>query len=167
MTEADTRVQELARVHHRPLVRTMALICGSVAEAEDAVQDAFLALWQAECRGEAVHSPRAWLTTASLNRLRSGWRRRVRHGQYLEGLAGEPAGGDDRHDLADSMALRAALAALPMRQREAAVLFYLLDLTVDAAAAAMGTSSGMVKNALFRARQTIAISLDETKEVQR
>lgn len=106
-TEADARVQDLARVHHRPLVRAMALICGSVAEAEDAVQEVFLALWQAQCRGEAIISPRAWLTTASTNRLRSGWRRRARQDKYLDNLALEPAGPDAGADLADAMALRA------------------------------------------------------------
>ena len=166
-TDADARVQDLARLHHGPLVRAMALICGSVAEAEDAVQDAFLALWQAECRGEAISSPRAWLTTASMNRLRSGWRRRVRQDKYLDNLALEPAGPDIGPDLAAAMALRATLATLPTRQREATVLYYLFDLSVDAVAAAMGTSPGMVKNALFRARRTMATSLGEPKEVSR
>lgn len=86
---------------------------------------------------------------------------------YLDKLALEPVGPDDGPDLADAMALRAALATLPTRQREAAVLYYLCDLAVDAVAAAMGTSPGMVKNALFRARRAIAISLGATEEVSR
>lgn len=114
-----------------------------------------------------MSSPRAWLTTASMNRLRSGWRRKVRHDKYLEGIGRAPVGRDEGADLADAMALHAALATLPTRQREAAVLYYLLDLSVDAAAVAMGASPGMVKNALFRARQTIAISLGDMRELPR
>jgi RNA polymerase sigma-70 factor (ECF subfamily) len=145
----------------------MALVCGNVADAEDAVQDAFVALWQALDRGESVISPKAWLTTASLNRLRTGWRRKLRHTKYLEELNFETSRRPAEPDLADAIAVRANLAKLPMRQRQAAVLYYLFDLSVEEAGMAMGSSPGMVKNALFRARQTLADSLDEPKEGRR
>ena len=75
-------------------------------------------------------------------------------------------GGQSRghSDLADAFALREELAKLPTRQRQATILFYFLDLSIEDAAVAMGTSAGMVKNALFRARQTMAEALGEPAE---
>lgn len=157
-------VQETARLHHRDLVRAMALVCGDVSDSEDAVQEAFLALWQALRRGETVHSPRSWLVTASMNRLRSGWRRTIVRARYLERAARAHDTRDGEADQADAMTLHGELAKLPTRQRQAAVLFYFLDLSVEDTAIAMGTSAGMVKNALFRARRTMAAALGEPVE---
>lgn len=162
--DVEAFVQETARLHHRDLVRAMALVCGDVSDAEDAVQDAFLALWQTLRRGEIVASPRSWLVTASMNRLRSGWRRTIVRAGYLEGAARIHATRDGEADQADAMTLREELAKLPARQRQATVLFYFLDLSVEDTANAMGTSTGMVKNALFRARRTVAAALGEPVE---
>lgn len=162
--EVEVLVREVAVVHHRPLVRAMALVCGDVSDAEDAVQEAFVALWQALSRGEVVTSPRAWLTTASINRLRSGWRRGMVRTRYLGSLAMISDTSRGHGDVADAVALRQELAKLPTRQRQATILFYFLDLSIEDAAVAMDTSAGMVKNALFRARQTMAEALGEPAE---
>lgn len=81
--EVEGLMREVAVVHHRPLVRAMALVCGDVSDGEDAVQEAFVSLWQALSRGEVIASPRSWLTTASMNRVRSGWRRGMVRTRYL------------------------------------------------------------------------------------
>lgn len=162
--EVEGLVREVAVVHHRPLVRAMALVCGDVSDAEDAVQEAFASLWQALSRGEVVTSPRAWLTTASMNRLRSGWRQGIVRASYLGSLAVITDASSGHGDVADAVALRHELAKLPTRQRQATILFYFLDLSIEDAAVAMGTSAGMVKNALFRARQTMAAALGEPAE---
>lgn len=164
--DVDACVQELARAHHCRLVAAMALVCGDVSEAEDAVQDAFVALWQTLRAGKLVTSPRSWLMTVSMNRLRSGWRRQAVQARYLSGLTPEARQRHVDPDLADAIVLHGALAMLPLRQRQAAVLYYLLDLSVAEAAAVMGTSAGMVKNALFRARRKMAASLGETDDGQ-
>lgn len=162
--EVEGLVREIAVVHHRPLVRAMALVCGDVADAEDAVQEAFVSLWQALSGGEVIASPRSWLTTASMNRLRSGWRRGMVRTKHLASVTMVGAESRGQGDLADALALREELAKLPTRQRQATILFYFLDLSVEDAAVAMGTSAGMVKNALFRARQTMAEALAEPAE---
>jgi RNA polymerase sigma-70 factor (ECF subfamily) len=63
----------------------------------------------------------------------------------------------DRAD--DAIVLQSAVAKLPDRQRQAVVLYYLVDLSVEDTAAAMRASVGMVKNALFRARRNLAAAL--------
>jgi RNA polymerase sigma factor (sigma-70 family) len=52
-----------------------------------------------------------------------------------------------------------ALAALPRRQREAAVLRYYLQLSTREVASALELDEGTVKNTLFRARVALAQAL--------
>ena len=61
-------------------LRTAAWSCrcmlagGDVAEAEDAVQDAFVAALRKQRELRRVANPEAWVRTAALNRLRNTWR---------------------------------------------------------------------------------------------
>lgn len=48
------------------------------------------------------------------------------------------------------------MRALPVRQREVVILYYLLDLPVAEVAEWLGLSAGGVKHALFRARRSLA-----------
>ncbi len=61
-----------------------------------------------------------------------------------------------------------ALRRLPHRQREVAVLHYLMDLPVADIAALVGLSEGGVKNALFHARHALAtaLSVGQSEEVK-
>jgi RNA polymerase sigma-70 factor (ECF subfamily) len=56
-------------------------------------------------------------------------------------------------------ALLTAVRRLPHRQRVSVLLVYYLDLSLGEAAEVMDVSTGTVKNALFRARQTLATQL--------
>ena len=55
----------------------------------------------------------------------------------------------------------AALRKLPRRQREAVVLRYYLDLSVEETAQAMGVSRGTVKSATHRALAAVGRTLKE------
>jgi len=57
------------------------------------------------------------------------------------------------------VALFAALRALPDKQRQATVLFYVADLPITEIAEAMAASVGTVKSWLHRARTTLAREL--------
>ena len=84
------------------------------------------------------------MTTAlNLCRKEHRYRNRVRSGDVPE-----------RTDVLSSaaMELREALLRLPLRQREATVLFYVGDLAVHAIAEFMGISDGAVKSHLSQAR---------------
>ena len=78
---------------------------------------------------------------------------------------------DDRSDApaasGDAHAVREALRALPRRQREVTVLRYYLGLDVREIAAHLGIADGTVKAMLFRARQSLAVLLEEPEEVHR
>jgi RNA polymerase sigma-70 factor (ECF subfamily) len=60
----------------------------------------------------------------------------------------------------DGLAVAAALATLPRRQRQVVVLHYLLDLPVGEVARQLAVPVGTVKSRLARARSALAAQLD-------
>ena len=111
-------------------------------QAEDAVQDAALGALSA-CAAQAPDDPLAYLARAACNRARDGLRaRKTRAEVPLDSAAGLAAAAADperavaaRQDL---QRLEAALAALPVRQREALLLHRLDGLSHEAVAARLG-----------------------------
>ena len=121
--------------------------------ATDATQEAFaraFARWRRLSRQEWAG---AWVTTTALNVLRRRYREAARSRIPWDEKASYDAYG--RVDL-----LR-ALRALPVRQREAAVLFYVADLPLHAVAEAMKISDGAVKSHLARAREALRPNLED------
>ena len=134
---------------------------GDQAEAQDIVQDAFLALYR---RWGTLASPDAalgYLRTSVLNSCRTALKRRSRPASYT--------GIQEHLESAEALAIqteeqRAVIAAvrrLPARQREAVVLRYYLDMTEDQAAQAMRVSRGTVKSATSRAIAAVGRMLQE------
>jgi RNA polymerase sigma-70 factor, ECF subfamily len=121
--------------------------------AMDATQEAFaraFARWRRLNRKEWAGG---WVTTTALNVLR----RRFRDVARSRVLAEERTS----HYPHERVDLLRALRDLPLRQREAAVLFYVADLPLHAVAEAMGVSDGAVKSHLARAREGLRASLEE------
>jgi RNA polymerase sigma-70 factor (ECF subfamily) len=80
---------------YRPLLFAIAYrMLGSVADAEDAVQETYLRWHRARGSGEQIHSPKAWLTTVlsrvCLDQLGSA---RVKREQYIGPWLPEPLAG--------------------------------------------------------------------------
>jgi RNA polymerase sigma-70 factor (ECF subfamily) len=158
----DDRLRSFVDGEYRQVVATVELVCGSLATAEDAVQEALARAWEREERGETIDRLPAWITTVALNLARSQmrrWRvdRRVR--VQLVPLAG--AALDAPGASAEAHAVREALRALPRRQREVTVLRYYQGLDVAEIAEWLGIGQGTVKAMLFRARQSLATALRE------
>jgi RNA polymerase sigma-70 factor (ECF subfamily) len=65
------------------------------------------------------------------------------------------------------LAIRDALADLPDAQRRAVVLHYLVGLPVAEVAELCRVREGTVRTWLYRARHTLAASLDDFREVPR
>jgi RNA polymerase sigma-70 factor (ECF subfamily) len=166
LIEADIR--EFLVTGYPRLVAGLALMAGSRAAAEDAVQEAVARAWERSQRGESIDSLPAWVTRAAVNLSHSRWRRSRVEQRGRERIGASAVGAadpDDRPD--DRMDVRRALAALPRRQREATVLRYYLGLDVAEIAAALGVTEGTAKTTLFRARQALAAALgDHDEEAQ-
>jgi RNA polymerase sigma-70 factor (ECF subfamily) len=158
----DDRIREFVDGEYTKVVATVALVCGSVATAEDAVQEALARAWERLDRGDHIDRLPAWVTTVALNLARSQMRRwrserraRDRLGPLHDDLSNAPAASGDAH------AVREALAALPRRQREVTVLRYYLGLDVREIAEHLDIAEGTVKAMLFRARQSLAVALGD------
>jgi RNA polymerase sigma factor (sigma-70 family) len=138
-------------------VNAVALACGSYPLAEDAVQEALVRAWIRSERGERPGSLSAWVAAVALNHARSGWRRAMvdrRAQRRLGERTGTiPAPTEDHVEVAR------ALAGLPRREREVAVLRYLLGLDTKETAAALSIGEGTVKSSLSRARAHLAEAL--------
>ena len=161
-TAAEERIEEFVSGEYRQVVATVELVCGSLAGAEDAVQEALARAWEHEARGYDIRSLPAWVTTVALNLARSQLRRRGTERRAQARLAPLQRSVPDMPAAeGDAVAVRAALAALPRRQREVTVLHYYLDHSVAEIATALGISPGTVKSTLFRARAALAAALGD------
>ncbi len=129
--------------HEDHLYRTALAILGSVQEAEDAVQDAFLAYWQKAPAN--VDVPGAYLTRVLVNncrsRLRAPWRRR--EVPLWEDLPA--AGPEERAEIEE-------LWQLSPEDRAVIHLFYYEELSTKEIAAVMKCREGTVRSRLTRAR---------------
>ncbi len=184
---AAAAVTTLYAEHALGLVRLAVVLTGDRGAAEDIVQDAFLGLYRRWDSLADTTAPLAYLRVSVVNGCRTALRRRSRlwlgaTADIAESVteaaeAGGPAGygggaGYGRAPLAESAearallgdeqrAVAAALRKLPRRQREALVLRYYLDLSVEATAQAMGVSQGTVKSATHRALAVVGRTLRE------
>ena len=151
----EVELREFLRERYPRLVGAVALVTGDAASAEDAIQEAIVRAWERTERGEQIVALDRWVTTVALNLSRSRLRRlRVERLARPKLVAAPPVQpGGDRVDIAR------ALAELPRRQREVAVLRYVLDLSTQEIAKQMRTSEGTVKSQLFKARAHLADAL--------
>lgn len=172
MTAADADADPLAAFEqHRRLLFTVAYqMLGSVADAEDVVQDAWLR-WSATDRAD-VADPRAYLvritSRLALDRLGSARSRRESYvGPWLpEPLltGGTPVAGaapppdpDDAAALGDqvSLALLVVLETLSPTERAVFVLREVFGLPVVEVAAILGRSEAAVRQTAHRAREHV------------
>ena len=164
-------------------------ILGSVADAEDMVQETLLAAWQGLSRYEGRASLRAWLyriaTNRCLNALRDSSRRPQRQpprppfnppepsregepvwldpipDDLLDGIADRAQEPSAQYETKETYALAfvAALQHLPPRQRSALLLRDALGFSSAEVADMLDASEASVNSALQRARATIAARL--------
>jgi RNA polymerase sigma-70 factor (ECF subfamily) len=160
IAEERDAVERLVRTEYVRMVRAVALSCGSLPMAEDAVQEAFARAWQRAGRGGTFDHAAGWVVTVALNLTRSRFRRERRE-VPLHVQRGESS---PEHDPA-LIDLSRAVDALPRRQREVVVLHYYLGYEVRLIAQLLRVSDGNVKNALHRARASLAGALRIDEEV--
>jgi RNA polymerase sigma-70 factor, ECF subfamily len=122
------------------------------------VQEALVRAWMRSERGEAIASLPAWVAAVALNQTRSGWRRAMAERRARRRLP-ERSGSAAAVASEDHVDVTRALEALPRRQREVAVLRYLLEMNTAEVAAALGITQGTVKSSLARARAHLVEAL--------
>jgi RNA polymerase sigma-70 factor (TIGR02957 family) len=137
---------------------------GSVAEAEDVVQEALLRVHRAHEQGETIASPRAYaatiVTRLAIDELRSARARRETYaGEWLpEPILSDPSQDPARHaELAASLSLAflLLLERLSPEQRAVLVLRDAFDYGYDEIAAIVGKSEPAVRQLAARARRHV------------
>lgn len=168
-TAVDAGFAEFYRGAYARIVTLVAVLLGDKDEAQDVAQDAFaraLGRWPQLQRYDV---PEAWVRKVAF-RLAIDAGRRTRRQRLLSArLAGagfgetpdaaSPGDGLEHSDVA------AALAGLPMAQREVVVLHYLADLPVEQIARDFGVPSGTVKSRLAAGRRRLEAALKDGVEV--
>jgi RNA polymerase sigma-70 factor (TIGR02957 family) len=157
---------EMGAAGYRPLLFSIAYgMTGSVGDAEDIVQDAFLGLTRARQAGTTIADPKAYLTTAvtrlGINYLRSA---RVRRETYVGDWLPEPVvvpadgpGPAEHAELADSlsMAFLVLLEALSPVERAVFMLREVFGYGYPEVARITGKTEVNCRQIFARARQRI------------
>ena len=154
-SEAFSRLVER---HQQALRAFLRRACGNWAQADDLAQETFLAAWSRIERLKAGASVRAWLggigNNKHLRALLSGSRARAREASYEA----------DREvaceaNVADRMALEAAMSDLPAEQRACVALCLAADFSHAEASEALSLPLGTVKSHVTRGRARLLQAL--------
>lgn len=142
---------------HLPRIHALAVrLLGNAADADEVAQDVFVRVWEHAARWRPQGARfTTWLHQVALNASRDRLRRR-RETLPLDAL--DPVAQDatpEQRLQQDTVAarVRAALAMLPERQREALVLCHFQELPQAEAAAVLGVSVDALESLLARGRR--------------
>jgi len=170
----DEALTLLVRAYHDRVYRFGQRVCRDDFDADDAVQEAFVALAR---RPDVVRHGGAlsWLMTSVRNACLRLLRPFLRERRSL----GKPVGGTEevvsplpnpqqaleRWELAQSV--HAAIAALPRPYREVVVMRDLEGLSGEETCQALGLEPAAMKTRLHRARQQLRELMEQSKPVKR
>jgi RNA polymerase sigma-70 factor, ECF subfamily len=150
--------EELVR-RHRSRVYTLALrICRNPDDAEDALQETFIAAYRALPRFDRRARVSTWLYRIATNKCYDALARR----RPAADASALPESADPHDPFARSergRQLTRALDALPPQFREAALLCDVCGLTPAEAGEVIGVPEGTMKSRSFRARALLAVAL--------
>ena len=143
----DSRLDPFCHREHRRLVGMLGLYCRDVDLAEELAQEALVRLCRHWSKLSTEEDASRWLTRVAFNLAKSSFRttavrRRIldHYGHTLTATATAPEVG------ARELAVRAAVAGLPDRQRQVIILRYFSDLSIAETALVMQCPSGTVKS---------------------
>jgi RNA polymerase sigma-70 factor, ECF subfamily len=153
--------EELVR-RHRGRVYALALrICRNADDAEDALQETFIAAYRALPRFDRRARVSTWLYRIAANKCYDVLAKR----RPTADAAALPEPADPHDPFARSRSrelLAQALDGLPEQFREAALLCDVCGLTPAEAGEALGVPEGTMKSRSFRARGLLALALRES-----
>jgi RNA polymerase sigma-70 factor (ECF subfamily) len=144
------------------LVGQLYAVTGDLADAEDAVQEAFARAMIRWSRIRDYDLPEAWVRRVAVNLARQGFRRTRRRLRLLVRLAPPPP---DPGPTVDGLVLAAALRSLPPAQRQVLALHHAAGLSVREIADQLGVPVGTAKARLSRGRAALAALLVDPQEV--
>ena len=157
----DARLRDALEQHHAMSYGWALSCCSSnPTDAEDILQTVYQKILEGRARYDGRAAFKTWLfavirNTAASERRRN-WIRFLRLGSYQKEHEKDCKQADDGEGLQDAERIelfRAMLVKLPRRQQEVLHLVFYQDLTVEAAAKAMGVSLGSARTHYDRAKK--------------
>lgn len=165
MTDEPEGFREFVVARSPALLRTAWMLTGDAAAAEDLLQTALARTWP-HWQRVAGGAPEAYVRKAMV-RTHASWLLRKWSGEtptmeprHSAVLGNEQARVDDR------MMLMEALGSLPIRQRQAVVLRYFDDLSVESVAEIMGSSTGTVKSQCSKGLSKLRDAFVKVEEIE-
>ncbi len=151
----------LARCHQAHLLRVTARLVPTPEDAEDIVQDALVAAWEQLGRFRGDSSLRTWLTRIALHKAMKLMRRRGVEDTFASTPPGPPA---PDPELAEVLAVRAAVAHLPLKLRAPVVLRFWEGMSGAEIAQVLGWRQGTVWTRLYHGIELLRRDLTEEDE---
>jgi RNA polymerase sigma-70 factor, ECF subfamily len=142
----------------RTLFRRLCAVTGNSSEAEEIMQDAFLALWERWDRVGSLQDPTGYLYRTAMNVFRRRSRRAALAFRRALSLAPDPVPFAEIDEQQDAVA---ALSELTPRQRAALVLTDVMDYSSEEAGRALGVTAGTVRGLASRARENLRRQVGE------
>lgn len=146
----------------------IARIVLNASEAEELAQETFVRVWQQRGKFRAGAAVRPWVFSIAINLARNRlrwWRRRPTvelhewGGTAGQGSREQGAGAERLEAQERAVAVREAIAALPVELREAIVLFEYEQMSHAEIAAAVGATPKAVETRIYRARERLRAAL--------
>lgn len=147
--------EAFCHAQHSRLVRTLTLYCGNQEIARELAQEALMRAFAHWRKVRRLDSPGAWLNRVAINLANSHFRRKAAERRANQTVASRGEGVHHDADSSVSITLRAAVAALPARQRAALVLRYFADLSIHQTADLLSCEAGTVKKLTARAIENL------------
>ena len=147
-----------------PVKGLVARLVFNAREAEELAQETFVRVWQQREKFRAGAEFRPWVFSIAVNLARNRlrwWRRRpeVALEEWLPAADGERPAANQLEIAERAVAVRDAIAALPVELREAIVLFEYEEMSQAEIAMAVGTTVKAVETRIYRAREKLRVAL--------
>jgi len=159
VTSSGSDFEAFFEAEHERLLRALFVVTGSAEEADELMQDAFVAMWERWDRVGGMRDPTGYLYRTAMNRFRS----RLRSARVA---ALRIVRADPRPDLFEAVDDRdlvvRALAGLSARQRAALVLTDLLDFDSAKAATILGVKPSTVRALASQGRAALRRSAEQS-----
>ncbi len=154
-------LERIVAQYYTCILRMCCVILRNPTAAEDAAQETFLKAYRSFHTFRGQSSEKTWLTSIAINvcrdMQRSAWVRHTEKRVTPEDLPLSVPAGDD-----DALALGQAIAGLPEKYRDAVLLHYYQDLTLQEAAIILKTTPSTISKRLTRARDMLRQALEVT-----
>ncbi|MGE7024469.1 sigma-70 family RNA polymerase sigma factor [Solibacillus cecembensis] len=160
------QLDQFVRMHGEELLRLAITYVKNTQVAEDIVQDVLLKAFeqQQQFRGESTY--RTYLYRMTINRsydyLRSwSYKNTVLTNKIQKIFQGTKSAEQQVIELTENARLGHAILQLPIKYREAIILYYYKEFNIEEIAQLLNTSSNTVKTRLRRGREKLKFILEE------